>query len=134
MGATPPWKEKVAMQVAGIDFEILRLRHGTGRWRELQNLGHIIKLGGKKLLHVGDADTEVENFEKFNLEEEGIDIAILPSWFLSEGLTVVREHIKPKRVIAVHISPARAERTAREIKQVFPNAVAFTTLLEKRSY
>lgn len=134
-GATPPWKEKVAMKVAGIDFEILRLRHGTGRWRELHNLGHIIKLGGKKLLHVGDADTEVENFEKFNLDEEGIDIAILPSWFLfGSGVTIVREHIKPKQIIAVHISPSEAERAAREIKQGFPNAVAFTTMLAKRSY
>jgi len=134
-GATPLWKEKVAMKVAGIDFEILGLRHGTGRWRSLQNLGHIIKLGGKKLLHVGDADTEVENFEKLNLDEEGIDIAILPSWFLfGDGLTIVREHIKPKQIIAVHISPSEAKKTAREIKQAFPNAVAFTTMLEKRSY
>ena len=32
-GATPPWKERVAMKVAGIDFEILRLqpRHRTAR-------------------------------------------------------------------------------------------------------
>ncbi|HSL55424.1 MAG TPA: MBL fold metallo-hydrolase, partial [Pyrinomonadaceae bacterium] len=75
--ATPPWRERVAMKVAGIDFEILGLRHGTGRHATIQNLGHIIKLGGKKLLHVGDADTSVENFEKFNLDEEGIDIALL---------------------------------------------------------
>ena len=78
------------MKVAGIDFEILGLRHGTGRHATIQNLGHIIKLGGKKLLHVGDADTSIENFEKFNLDEEGIDIAFLPDWFLlySEGQTV----------------------------------------------
>src|SRR5678816_2574738 len=63
--ATPPWRERVSMKVAGIDFDILSLRHGTGRHATIQNLGHIIKLGGRKLLHVGDADTSVENFEKF---------------------------------------------------------------------
>ena len=135
-GATPPWKEKVAMKVAGIDFEILNLRHGTERHAGIQNLGHIIKLGGKKLLHIGDADTAVENFEKFNLDEEGIDIAFLPFWFLtgSEGQTIVREHIKPKQIIAVHISPSESERTITQIKQAFPGAVAFTTMLEKRQY
>ncbi|HEX2270553.1 MAG TPA: MBL fold metallo-hydrolase [Pyrinomonadaceae bacterium] len=135
-GATPPWKERVAMKVAGIDFEILRLSHGTGRHATMQNLGHIVKLGGKKLLHVGDADAVVENFEKFNLDEEGIDIAFIPVWFLlgSEGQTVVREHIKPKHIIAVHISPAEGEEAGQQIREVFPNAIAFTTLLEKKSF
>ena len=135
-GATPPWKEKVAMKVAGIDFEILNLRHGTGRHASIQNLGHIIKLGGKKLLHIGDADTAVENFEKFNLDEEAIDIAFLPFWFLqgSDGQTIVREHIKPRQIIAVHISPSESDKTTTQIKQAFPGAVAFTTMLEKRSY
>lgn len=133
---TPPWRERVAMKVAGIDFEILGLRHGTGRHATIQNLGHIIKLGGKKLLHVGDADTSVENFEKFNLDEEGIDIALLPDWFLLyiEGQTIVREHIKPKQIIAVHVSPSSGEKVATQIKQAFPNAIAFTTMLEKKQY
>ncbi|HET9532600.1 MAG TPA: MBL fold metallo-hydrolase [Blastocatellia bacterium] len=135
-GATPPLKERVAMKVAGIDFEILGLGHGSERFRWIQNLGHIIKLGGKKLLHVGDADTAAENFERFNLDEEEIDIAFIPFWFLLEedGLRVVKEQIKPKHIIAVHISPAEAEKTARQIKQALPDAVAFTAMLEKRRY
>ena len=52
----------------------------AGRTRQHSNMGHIIRLGGKKLLHVGDADTSIENFEKFNLDEEQIDIAFLPDW------------------------------------------------------
>lgn len=135
-GVTPPWKEKVTMKAAGVDFEILGLRHGTGRHATIQNLGHVIKLGGKKILHIGDADTSLENFEKLNLDEEQIDIALLPFWFLvgSEGQTVVREHIKPKQIIAVHISPAERDKVAAQIQQAFPSAIAFTTLLEKRVY
>lgn len=135
-GVTPQWKEKVALKVAGIEFEILRLRHGTGRHATIQNLGHVIKLGGKKLLHIGDADTAVENFEKFNLDEEGIDIAFLPFWFLlgAEEQALVRDHIKPKQILAVHISPGESEKTTAQIKQAFPNAVAFTTMLDKKSY
>jgi L-ascorbate metabolism protein UlaG (beta-lactamase superfamily) len=135
-GATPQLKERVAMKAAGIDFEILGLGHGSERFHWIQNLGHIIQLGGKKLLHLGDADMAAEIFDKFNLDEEGIDIAFLPVWFLLEkdGQAVVREYIKPKHIISVHISPAEAEKAAGQIKQVFPNAVAFTTMLEKRRY
>lgn len=133
---TYAWKERVAMKTAGVDLEILSLRHGTGRHATIQNFGHVIKLGGKKLLHLGDADTAPENFEKFNLDEEGIDIAFIPIWYLlySEGQTIVREHIKPKQIIAVHISPSEAAGAAKQLKQSFPNAIAFTTLLEKRSF
>ena len=134
--ATPPWRERVMMKAAGIDFEILGIRHGTGRHAAIQNLGHIIKLGGKKLLHVGDADTSIENFEKFNLDEEGIDVALLPDWFLlgSEGQTLIREHIKPKQIVAVHVSPSSGEKVASQIKQAFPGAIAFTTMLEKKQF
>jgi L-ascorbate metabolism protein UlaG (beta-lactamase superfamily) len=135
-GATPPLKARMALKPAGVDLEVLGLGHGTERHASIQNLGHVIKLGGKKLLHVGDADTSAEIFEKFNLDEEGIDIAFLPYWFLlgEAGQTVIREHIKPKHIIAVHISPSESEKVAGQIKQVFPNAVAFTTMLEKRRY
>jgi L-ascorbate metabolism protein UlaG (beta-lactamase superfamily) len=135
-GATPPKQERVAMKAAGIDFEILGLGHGSERFSHIQNLGHIIKLGGKKILHVGDADVTAAVFEKFNLDEEGIDIAILPSWFLTEnnGPSVIREHIKPRHLIATHISPLQSKRVAEQIKQIFPDAVSFTTMLEKRQY
>ena len=134
--ATPAWKERRAMKMADIDLEILGIRHGTGRHESIQNLGHVIKLGGKKLLHVGDADTAIENFQDLNLDEEGIDIAFIPYWFLvdDEGRTVVREHIKPKQIIAVHISPSEAEQVSAQIKKDFPSAVAFTTLLQKVSF
>lgn len=131
---TPATKEN--MNVAGVDFEILRLSHGTGRHAQIQNLGHVIRLGGKKLLHVGDADTAIENFDKFNLDEEGIDIAFIPIWYLlyPQGQRVVREHIKPKQIIAVHISPSEGANASGQIQQGFPGAIAFTTLLEKRQF
>jgi L-ascorbate metabolism protein UlaG (beta-lactamase superfamily) len=135
-GATPPLREKVAMKAAGIDFEVLGLGHGSGRHDWVQKHGHLVRLGGKKLLHVGDADTSPEIFEGFDLDEEGVDIAFIPYWFLlgKAGQTIVRDHIKPKHIIALHISPDEAEEAAGRIRRVFPDAVAFTTLLEKRRY
>lgn len=136
VGATPPLKGRASVRAAGIDVEVLGLGHGTERHGWIQNLGHVVKLGGKKLLHIGDADTSAEVFGQFNLDEEGIDVAFIPYWFLlgSDGQAVVREHIKPKHIIAVHISPSEAEKVAGQIKQVFPDAVAFITMLEKRHY
>ncbi|CAN5803609.1 hypothetical protein BH18ACI5_BH18ACI5_05700 [soil metagenome] len=66
----------------------------------------------------------------------GIDVAFLPMWFLTgeQGRDVVRDHIKPRQIVAVHMPASGADRAAAEIKQHFPDAVTFTTLLEKRTY
>jgi L-ascorbate metabolism protein UlaG (beta-lactamase superfamily) len=136
ISATPPLKERTAMKVAGIEFELLGVGHGSGPSREIQNLGHVIKLGGKKLLHVGDAEFETEIFAKFKLNEEGIDIAILPFWLLigKDGPAIVREHIKPKHIIAVHVETLKAAKITSQVKEAFPDAAVFTTMLEKRRY
>lgn len=124
------------MKAAGIEFEVLGLGHGSGRHGSIQNLGHVVQLGGRKLLHVGDAEPSAEIFAQFNLDEEGIDVAFIPFWFLvgGDGQAIVREHIKPKQIIAVHISPSEAEKVAGQIRQAFPDAVAFINMLEKKHY
>ena len=37
---------------------LLGVGHGSGRHEEIQNLGHVITIGGRKFLHLGDASTE----------------------------------------------------------------------------
>ena len=51
-------------------MELLGVGHGTGRHGTVQNLGHVITLGGKRVLHIGDASTEDASiFDAFNLDE-----------------------------------------------------------------
>ena len=124
------------MRLAGIDVTFLGVGHGSGRHASIQNLGHIISLSGKKLLHLGDADISEEIFDAFDLEQQGIDIAFLPSWFLTSnnGRALVERHIKPKHIIAVHVGPGDAEEITREVKKNFPAADVFSTMLEKRVF
>lgn len=136
ISATPPLGQRVRMQVSGIEFDVLGLGHVNEQFDWIQNLGHIIHLGGRKLLHVGDAAATAETFAAFDLEEEGIDVAFLPAWFLmdEEGVALVREHINPRHVVAVHVSPGNAARTVDTIRQFFPDADAFTLMLEMRQF
>ena len=133
---TPALRQRTPVTAAGVDIELLGVGHGTGRHRDIQNLGHVVTLGGKKLLHVGDADTSAEIFEAFDLDEQNIDVAFLPTWFLisDEGADIVRNHIKPKHIVAVHLGPREPARTSERIRARFPDAAAFTALLEKRYY
>lgn len=133
---TPNWKEFVELNHDGIKLKILGLRHGSERFRSIQNLGHLIEIGGKKLLHVGDADMTEENFSAFNLPKEKIDVAFIPYWFLLSdgGRSLVKEQFNPKYVIAVHIPPDEAEKVSTNLKNVYPQAVPFTKILEERKF
>ena len=134
---TPPLKEKVVTVAGGLEMEVLGVGHGTGRHGTVQNLGHVITLGGKRVLHIGDASTEDTTiFDAFNLDEAQIEVAFLPMWFLTsdEGAAIVRQHIKPKHIVAVHMPAYDVPRAVAGIKQRFPDAVPFTVLLEKKFY
>lgn len=134
---TPPLNQKVVTAAGGLDLEVLGVGHGTGRHGTVQNLGHVITLGGKRVLHIGDASTEDASiFDAFNLDDAQIDVAFLPMWFLTsdEGAAIVRQHIKPKHIVAVHMPADDVPRAVAEIRQRFPDAVPFTVLLEKKFY
>lgn len=132
----PEGSEVIRLSFDGIDVAFFRLRHGYERNYGVHNLGHIIKIGGKKLLHIGDAETAIENFAKFNLKNEEIDIALMPFWYLLDetGRTIVDEHIKPKHIVALHIPPRDSEKSAQRIKEFYPDAMVCAQPMEKRTY
>jgi L-ascorbate metabolism protein UlaG (beta-lactamase superfamily) len=134
--ATPEWKNSITFNESGIKLRVLGLRHSGERFVGIQNLGHLIEINGVKLLHIGDADISIENFSSFRLDQEGIDIAFIPFWYLSSdsGRSLVRDHIKPKQVIAVHVSPADASDVTEQIKKLFPDAITFTRILESQRF
>jgi L-ascorbate metabolism protein UlaG (beta-lactamase superfamily) len=129
-------KRREPMKLAGIDVDFLGVGHGSGRHASIQNLGHIFSVGGKKFLHIGDAEITDEIFSAFELEKDSVDIALLPYWFLTSrsGRELIARHIKPKHIVALHIGPSEAEQVTREVKQHFPDAHVFTTMLETRNF
>jgi L-ascorbate metabolism protein UlaG (beta-lactamase superfamily) len=129
---TPPEGQRMLLPATEVPVEILGLGHGT-RHGDIQNLGHIVTIGGRKVLHVGDADPSTGVFETLNLDEAGIDIALLPVWFLTDFAPMVKEHIKPRHIIAVHMAGGAAALNPRAV-QAFPDAVPFVRFLEKRYY
>ncbi|HYJ88676.1 MAG TPA: MBL fold metallo-hydrolase [Pyrinomonadaceae bacterium] len=126
------WKRKVALNVSGINLKGLGLKHSGANFSWIQNLGYVVELNGAKILHIGDADMTEENFSSLGLVEEKIDVAFIPYWFLlsNTGRAIVQNHIRPKQVIAVHISPAEAAQVAEQVKLAYPGALTFTKILE----
>jgi L-ascorbate metabolism protein UlaG (beta-lactamase superfamily) len=133
---TPEWDKRIDLEVNGTKLSVLGLRHVNQQHRSVQNLGYLVEIGGKKVLHVGDAELSAENFAPFQLEKEDIDVAILPQWFLDQqgGCETVRKLIGAKHLIATHISAGYTDEVSGRIKKDCAGADAFTALLEERTY
>jgi len=133
---TPEWKKRIIYEKDGIKVTLLGMKHGSDRFWWIKNLGHIIEIGGIKLVHFGDADTSLENFASLGLPSEKIDIAFIPYWFLlnESGRKLVLENIAAAANIAVHIPPGTADQDASNVKRLYPGVDAFTQMLEERNY
>ena len=121
---TPEYGHKVALTISEIPLQVIRLRHG-----KFQNTGFLFTVAGKKILHLGDSDGEVSNFDVFDLEKEQIDVALVPYWYFlsAEGKRVVQEHIRARNVIAFHVSlDDDGKRDTERIRREFPAVIIAT--------
>lgn len=131
-GFLPEPGASAALEVGAIEVEFLRLSHGTGRFAPIQNLGHLITLGGVTALHVGDADMVPETFAAYRLRERGIDVAFVPYWYFdaAQGRRILDEHLLPARLVACHIPPGELEAVTRRLAASRPDVLVPQRTLE----
>jgi L-ascorbate metabolism protein UlaG (beta-lactamase superfamily) len=123
--------------VNGVQVEVLGLRHTGGfRHRRVEHLGYIVELGGRRVLHVGDADFTEAAFSKFRLDTARIDVALLPYWVVTseEGKRVIARWIRPRQVVAFHVAEGEPPQVPRDVQAAQPGAVTFMRSLETRRW
>ncbi|HET9439198.1 MAG TPA: MBL fold metallo-hydrolase [Longimicrobiales bacterium] len=120
--------------VNGIRIDVLGLPHG-GR-PDVQHLGFIVELGGRRVLHLGDADFNAQTFAALRLDTMRIDVALVPEWALLDGQSrqIVQRWIRPRQIVAIHVMEGQQERVARAVRRVLPSATTFTRSLETRTW
>jgi L-ascorbate metabolism protein UlaG (beta-lactamase superfamily) len=114
----------------------LNLRHAGEENQDVQNIGHLIEMGGVKILHVGDAEPTADNFAAYGLPAREIDVALVPYWYFSneQSQRVLLEQIRPRQVITFHIPEREKQQFTTAMQENFPDVVIFQEPLEKRSF
>lgn len=99
--------ESKTIEQGAIRVEVLRLPHGGARNQDLHNLAHVIHLGGRRIVHTGDAAMDAASFAPYELSERDLDVVMIPDWYYKyrEGKEVIAEHLQARHVIAVHVRP-----------------------------
>jgi L-ascorbate metabolism protein UlaG (beta-lactamase superfamily) len=118
----PPTAGRTELELTGIRVTALDLPHNRTRTPRAQNVGYLIRLDGITILHVGDADPSAERYAPHNLPAERIDVAIVPTWYLTDGADLVRQQIAPRMVVASHIWLDDTARVRREVRRHWPAA------------
>ena len=119
-----PLDSVVTMEVAGVKIKALRTTHlpyyeedvSTGesvvRHRGVEHLEFIFSVAGQVIYHSGDANmNNVLKYESFGFGKETIGLAFIGWWDAREMLSfqqkLVRDIIRPDRVILMHLMPDR---------------------------
>jgi hypothetical protein len=115
---------KTTTTFSGITIDFMLLSHEATAFYPERVLAHIIHLGGKKILYVGDSEMRPENWEPYDLRPQGIDVVVLPLWLFKEQSVraVIDEHIAPKRIVVAQI-PRGGMETITELSKSFPEVV-----------
>ena len=70
----------------------------------------MIEIDGARVIHFGDTEAKLDEFEPYLDTLTGADVALLPFWFLTSEwrATMVRERLAPRAIVVAHLP----ERTA----------------------
>jgi len=122
-----PLDSVVTITVSGVAVTAIRTAHlpfyeedvSTGksvdRHRDVEHLEFIFSVAGKTIYHSGDTYmNDVRKYKSYGFGSETIDLAFVGWWDAREMLTfeqlLVRDVIRPDRVILMHLLPGREPR------------------------
>jgi len=116
--------------INGIPVEFIGISHGSGPRNHvaIQHLAYIVELGGRRVLHTGDAILSDDNIRAFRLDTARIDVALVPTWVVTGQASrqALERWVKPKQVVAFHVGEGGGERASREVRAAMPSAVTLT--------
>lgn len=128
-GFLPAKGERMQVTLNGIGLEVLNLPHGVTP----ENVGFIIHLAGKKLLHTGDLINPALP-AVYNLTADGLDLAFVPLWYLTGRATIV-DIVGAEWIVPMHCSPEEYNigDTFQVLKERYPKSMLFRTRMEPQT-
>ncbi len=107
-----PNYKSIDVRLKDIPFQITALSHDGEIYAGVTNYAYMFELKNKVILHLGDAQPAVSNFEKTGIFESAVDYLFVPFPFigLSEGREIINR-IDPTRVFVMHLPDKQYDAT-----------------------
>jgi L-ascorbate metabolism protein UlaG (beta-lactamase superfamily) len=108
-GLAPPVGAPAELEIGPTTVRAFAMHHGPGG---AQNLGFVVTLGGRKLLHIGDTQLSPDELAALPGTEADrpVDVAMIPYWLLAQDRWVaeLERTFAPRQIVVMHLPYARA--------------------------
>ncbi|SDY97122.1 MBL fold metallo-hydrolase [Tindallia californiensis] len=110
-GMNPALGQSETIYLEGLRIKGMAMRHEGETDTAILHLAYLMD-GGKKVMHLGDAAPEKENFDTFQLKEEVVDVLLanFPYAGIPKARQLVREYIAPKKMAVIHLPDPDKDR------------------------
>ena len=116
----PAASERITLTIHGVEITALKIQHDNRP--AVQHVGFIVTVDNVKLLFLGDSvGWTLSELESYHLDQDKIDLAFLNFygfWQSSSQRELVKEFIRPQRIVLTHIPPAHFESVAEQVKLI----------------
>ena len=121
----PQYGAPETLQLENGAVTVFLLTHGGGKYAVLQNFGHLVEIGGMRVLHIGDADMAAADFQRAGVDQMDIDIALIPFWYFQPGPggEIVSQFLNAPHQIATHIPPGEMQEIREYMEINYPNVL-----------
>jgi L-ascorbate metabolism protein UlaG (beta-lactamase superfamily) len=119
----------------GITCDVICLRHEHAP--DVMNLVFVVELGGARFVHMGDgffAESEAD-LKSYPFEKTPVDVLFLNQYDrYGSAPRQVTERVKPRHIVAMHISPTEFAEASAELRSVYPGIILFEKPMERRVF
>ena len=134
IAAVPGDARSLSVNKVALDVLCLLHAYSPAHPPTSSNLGFMVKLGGARFVHLGDAFIEqnAATLQSISFEHKPVSVLFLNRDDLSStAQKVVADHIKPVRIVAMHLVPANFEAERKAVIALYPEAVIFAKPMDK---
>lgn len=132
----PQYDQPATVQAGDATVQVFLLSHGRGRDERLQNFGHLVEIGGMRVLHIGDAAMEAADFARAGVDKMNVDIALIPFWYFQPGpgAGIVRRFLDAPHKVAVHVPPGELEDVKQLLRTEYPRVILLENVLDQAQF
>ena len=132
--------DRVNVILNEISIDVLRVEHFDqfgNDFSGVESYTYVVDMGGKKFMHTGDLDYVDSRLGDFNLLEDSITVAFIPTFgnlVNSNNRDSLLNNVNPKHIVGLHFLSASLSTSLSQINTIYPGADALTLPFETRKY
>lgn len=136
---SPPPDAVMRRTIAGLSVEVLALHHAGAPAYRMQDLAFSVDLAGRHIFFLSDIDPayppNAQTLKAWSNHAKPIDVLLVVFDLLQkeEGMALVRQHLKPRNIVAMHLPASMVDQQSTLIRKHFPQTIFFRTPGETRS-